>query len=117
MTYPLQNPRASSIFGSQSAVDLQSPSVATTSSRFSVAPTTSQQRIGPGSTIYDRSLNKSRTAEVSASAFAFLFSEMIQYTQKRVSGIGDLERRYVAVHPATLELTENHLPNITDWEL
>ena len=45
--------------------------------------------------IYDRNLNKTRTAEVSAAAFAFLFSEMIQYTQKRVSGIGDLERRYV----------------------
>jgi hypothetical protein len=43
--------------------------------------------------IYDRNLNKTRTAEVSASAFAFLFSEMVQYTQKRVSGINDLERR------------------------
>ncbi|CUA77454.1 Transport protein particle subunit trs31 [Rhizoctonia solani] len=93
MTYPLQNPRASSIFGAQSASDLQSPSVATTSSRFSVAPTTSQQRIGAGASIYDRSLNRARLSEVSASAFAFLFSEIVQYTQKRVSGIGDLERR------------------------
>jgi len=42
--------------------------------------------------IYDRNLNKTRTAEVSASAFAFLFSEVVQYTQKRVSGINDLER-------------------------
>ena len=45
--------------------------------------------------IYDRNLNKTRTADVSAAAFAFLFSEMVQYTQKRVSGIGDLERRCV----------------------
>ena len=45
--------------------------------------------------IYDRPLNKTRTAEVSASAFAFLFSETVQYMQKRVSGINDLERRYV----------------------
>ena len=43
--------------------------------------------------IYDRNLNKTRIAEISASAFAFLFSEMVQYTQKRVSGINDLERR------------------------
>ena len=28
-----------------------------------------------------------------AAAFAFLFSEVIQYTQKRVNGISDLERR------------------------
>jgi hypothetical protein len=44
--------------------------------------------------IYDRPLNKTRTAEVSASAFTFLFSEIVQYMQKRVSGIDDLERRY-----------------------
>jgi len=50
---------------------------------------------GPVPNIYDRNLNKTRTTEVSAAAFAFLFSEMIQYTQKRVSGIGDLERRCV----------------------
>lgn len=50
---------------------------------------------GPVPNIYDRGLNKTRTAEVSAAAFAFLFSEMVQYTQKRVSGIGDLERRSV----------------------
>ncbi|KAH7930601.1 TRAPP I complex [Leucogyrophana mollusca] len=43
--------------------------------------------------IYDRNLNKTRTTEVSASAFTFLFSEVVQYTQKRVSGINDLERR------------------------
>jgi hypothetical protein len=45
--------------------------------------------------IYDRNLNKSRNAEVSGAAFAFLFSEIVQYTQKRVSGINDLERQYV----------------------
>lgn len=43
--------------------------------------------------IYDRNINKTRNAEVSLSAFAFLFSEMVQYTQKRVNGINDLERR------------------------
>ncbi len=43
--------------------------------------------------IYDRNLNKTRTSEVSMNAWAFLFSEVVQYTQKRVAGIGDLERR------------------------
>jgi hypothetical protein len=52
--------------------------------------------------IYDRPLNKTRTAEVSASAFAFLFSETVQYMQKRVSGINDLERRYAqTITPCT----------------
>ncbi|KAK4700315.1 trafficking protein particle complex subunit 5, partial [Phenoliferia sp. Uapishka_3] len=45
------------------------------------------------SLIYDRQLTKSRGSEVSAGAWAFLFSEIIQYTQKRVSGIGEFEKR------------------------
>jgi hypothetical protein len=60
------------------------------SARFSL-PSTQARLNRPN--IYDRSLNKTRTAEVSGSAFAFLFSEVVQYTQKRVSGINDLERR------------------------
>ncbi|KAF9919881.1 TRAPP subunit trs31 [Linnemannia zychae] len=43
--------------------------------------------------ILERPLNKTRGAEVSINAFAFLFSEMLQYTQKRVNGIQDLERK------------------------
>ncbi|KAF9436895.1 TRAPP subunit trs31 [Entomortierella beljakovae] len=43
--------------------------------------------------ILERHLNKTRGAEVSVNAFAFLFSEMLQYTQKRVHGIQDLERK------------------------
>ncbi|KAI8903809.1 NO signaling/Golgi transport ligand-binding domain-containing protein [Gorgonomyces haynaldii] len=42
--------------------------------------------------ILDRSLNKTRNSQVSLSAFAFLFSEMLQYTQKRVTGIQDFEK-------------------------
>lgn len=44
------------------------------------------------STIYDKNLHR-KTGEVSLSAFAFLFSETIQYMQKQSSGIQDLERR------------------------
>ncbi|MCJ1356774.1 MAG: TRAPP subunit trs31 [Icmadophila ericetorum] len=44
-------------------------------------------------TIYDRNLNRTRTAELSRASFAYLFSEMVGYAQKRVTGIQDLERR------------------------
>ncbi|KAF9970214.1 TRAPP subunit trs31 [Actinomortierella ambigua] len=59
----------------------------------------------PGSVnILDRHLNKTRGAEAclteafmgdcwDLNAFAFLFSEMLQYTQKRVHGIQDLEKK------------------------
>lgn len=47
-------------------------------------------------TIYDRNLNRTRTAELSRASFAYLFSEMVSYAQKRVTGIQDLERRYNA---------------------
>lgn len=70
----------------------------TSSPRFSLssAPSIAAHKPSLRPNIYDRSLNKTRTAEISASAFAFLFSEMVQYTQKRVSGINDLERRSAA---------------------
>lgn len=45
-------------------------------------------------TIYDRNLNRTRTTELSRASFAYLFSEMVTYAQKRVTGIQDLERRY-----------------------
>ena len=32
-------------------------------------------------------------AQVSLSAFAYLFSELVQYCQARVSNVGELERR------------------------
>ncbi|ORY51911.1 TRAPP I complex [Rhizoclosmatium globosum] len=38
-------------------------------------------------------LNHTRGLEASLSAFSFLFSEMIQYSQKRVAGVADLEKR------------------------
>ncbi|KAI4163432.1 MAG: hypothetical protein LQ342_002939 [Letrouitia transgressa] len=44
-------------------------------------------------TIYDRNLNRTRTSELSRASFAYLFSEMVTYAQKRVTGIQDLERR------------------------
>lgn len=44
-------------------------------------------------TIYDRNLNRSRTAELSRASFAYLFGEMVTYAQRRVTGIQDLEKR------------------------
>lgn len=47
--------------------------------------------------IYDRHLNRTQRSELSKSSFAFLFGEMVQYTQKRVSGIQDLEKKSVTL--------------------
>jgi trafficking protein particle complex subunit 5 len=46
-----------------------------------------------GKTIYHRPLNRTKTAELSAASFAYLFSEMVVYAQRRVRGIQDLEAR------------------------
>lgn len=42
--------------------------------------------------ILDRPLPKTK-GEVSLSSFAFLFSEIVQYTQNRVTSVADLERK------------------------
>ena len=48
----------------------------------------------PTSEILNRNLNKTRHNEVSLNAFNFLFSEMIQYSQQRVSGtVQELEKK------------------------
>ena len=44
-------------------------------------------------TIYDRNLNRSKNAELSRAAFAYLFVEMISYAQKNVKDISNLEKR------------------------
>ena len=51
-------------------------------------------------TIYDRNLNRTRTAELSRASFAYLFGEMVGYAQKKVTGIQDLERRYALQFPS-----------------
>ncbi|MCJ1381228.1 TRAPP subunit trs31 [Xylographa soralifera] len=65
-------------------------------------------------TIYDRNLNRTRTAELSRASFAYLFSEMVTYAQKRVTGIQDLERRYVpSTHERTLPGTPSPPPSFS----
>ncbi|KAL1618946.1 Trafficking protein particle complex subunit 31 [Neofusicoccum ribis] len=44
-------------------------------------------------TIYDRNLGRSKNAELSRAAFAYLFVEMITYAQRKVTGVQDLEKR------------------------
>lgn len=46
--------------------------------------------------IYDRNLNRSKNAELSRAAFAYLFIEMIAYAQKGAKDVGGLEQRYDA---------------------
>ncbi|KAL7004956.1 Trafficking protein particle complex subunit 31 [Cystobasidiomycetes sp. EMM_F5] len=50
---------------------------------------TSQQPVN----IVDRNLGKTRGAEVAYGAWAFLFSEIVTYTQKRINSISDFEAR------------------------
>ncbi|KAM7186976.1 NO signaling/Golgi transport ligand-binding domain containing protein [Rhypophila sp. PSN 637] len=60
-----------------------------------------------GKTIYHRPLNRSKTAELSQASFAYLFSEMVSYAQKRVTGIQDLEKRLnLQGHPIGLKLLD-----------
>jgi hypothetical protein len=44
--------------------------------------------------IYDRNLGRSKNAELSRAAFAYLFIEMIALAQKGAKDVGDLEQRY-----------------------
>jgi hypothetical protein len=100
-----QHPRLSLLSNSSlSSSDHLSPTASST--RFSLPsapslpPSTRPAAARPN--VYDRPLNKSRVTDVSAAAFSFLFSELVQYTQKRVSGINDLERRHVSSPPPAL---------------
>jgi len=43
--------------------------------------------------ILDKSINKPRSDQVSLSAFAYLYSELVQYHQSRVSSVSELEQR------------------------
>ncbi|KAI4173894.1 MAG: hypothetical protein LQ343_002662 [Gyalolechia ehrenbergii] len=78
-------------FKSLSQSNVSSPATHQASS----TPRAPQQLRTPSNrkTIYDRNLNRTRTAELSRASFAYLFSEMVSYAQKRVTGIQDLERR------------------------
>lgn len=53
-------------------------------------------------TIYDRHLNRSQKADLSRASFAFLFAEMVTYAQRRVTGIQDLEKRYIPLTTASI---------------
>ncbi|KAL8683866.1 MAG: hypothetical protein Q9186_000209 [Xanthomendoza sp. 1 TL-2023] len=74
---------------------LPQPSSGGPSQQLSTTQRAPQQLRTPSNrkTIYDRNLNRTRTAELSRASFAYLFGEMVSYAQKRVTGIQDLERR------------------------
>ncbi|KIY63071.1 TRAPP complex subunit trs31 [Cylindrobasidium torrendii FP15055 ss-10] len=89
-----QHPRLSVLSNSSaSSVDHLSPTGSAT--RFSLPPTvpTSPRPAGVRPNIYDRNITKPRVLDVSGAAFSFMFAEIVSYTQKRVAGINDLERR------------------------
>ncbi|KAK9468830.1 NO signaling/Golgi transport ligand-binding domain-containing protein [Lipomyces arxii] len=57
--------------------------------RASIASTTGSIR---KATIYDRNVNR-RAPELALATFSFLFSEMVQYSQKNVKGIQEMESK------------------------
>ncbi|OAQ71327.1 SPP30 protein [Pochonia chlamydosporia 170] len=60
-----------------------------------------------GKTIYHRPLNRSKAAELSQANFAYLFSEMVVYAQRRVKGVQELEHRpNTQGHPIGLKLLD-----------
>ncbi|KAH6649033.1 NO signaling/Golgi transport ligand-binding domain-containing protein [Truncatella angustata] len=60
-----------------------------------------------GKTIYHRPLNRTKTAELSGAAFAYLFSEMVSYASNKIASIQDLEKRLnTAGHPLGLKLLD-----------
>lgn len=48
---------------------------------------------GSGNNVIDRPLNRTRGAEVGLSAWAFMFAEIVAYSQSRVDSVTDLEKR------------------------
>ena len=55
---------------------------------------------------------------VSLSAFALMLSEMVQYTQKRVNGIQELEKKYVIANITnihTLSYLDNTYSTFVDY--
>ncbi|KAG5921105.1 hypothetical protein E4U61_007109 [Claviceps capensis] len=60
-----------------------------------------------GKTIYHRPLHRTKTAEISQASFAYIFSEMVTYAQRRVKGIQELEQRLnTQGHPIGLKLLD-----------
>lgn len=60
--------------------------------------TSNPKRNSAASSILERPINKTKGSEVSLAAWAFMFSEIIQYTQRRVSGIAEFEKKWVGSH-------------------
>jgi hypothetical protein len=46
-----------------------------------------------GQNILDRPLNKTRGSEVALASWAFMFAEIVSYSQSRVDSVADLEQR------------------------
>lgn len=67
---------------------------------LTVSQTSNLRYASSRKSIYDRHLNRSQRSELSKASFAFLFGEMVQYAQKRVSGIQDLEKKLATLNPS-----------------
>ncbi|PWN88340.1 TRAPP I complex [Acaromyces ingoldii] len=87
--------------GSASVRNSTLPSTPTTASSSTGASSyfgggSSSTTVGPSSgppDILDRPRDRSKNSEVASSALTFLYAEIVAYTQGRVTGISDLERK------------------------
>ena len=96
-----------------SSSHIQQQSVSGSSKRDSILPSsTSTQNVNRQSSLHqqlftlqqhggilDRPLNRSKGSEVSAGAWAFLFGEIVSYSQSRVDSVTDLEKRWDSLSP------------------
>lgn len=96
-TFPI-SPRANVpgyVRRSSAALNGAFPATPSTAQSFSFAigQNNPQSHTSFGPDILERPRDRTRNNEVSASSLAFLFAEMVSYTQNRVSGISDLEKK------------------------
>lgn len=96
-TFPI-SPRANVpgyVRRSSAALNNNFPGTPSTSQSFNfgIGQKNAQTLSTLGPDILERPRDRTRTNEVSANALAFLFAEMVHYTQNRVQGISDLEKK------------------------
>ena len=98
-TYPSRNRLTSIPAGGPVSYLARTPSTAGSiagSSATGNTNTTAPTASSTSSTLPDlleRPRDKTKNSQVAASSLAFLYAEMVSYTQSRVSGIGELEKK------------------------
>ncbi|GAA5836953.1 hypothetical protein JCM3766R1_006489 [Sporobolomyces carnicolor] len=90
---PSSSSSATTLAANTSGAPSTSPSSTTGGGGATTTSATTATPIRRGTVIYDRPLTKSRQAEVSLSAWQYLFGELVQHEQRLVTGIAEFERK------------------------